>query len=104
MGVSECGYSFSGMRCVQAGLWLRNGLFFVIPGRVGDANYDVQLHIGESMVPHQCWEEWIQSLRLAAHPGMTPVEHYNDSGAVASSSQAFVASSTWPRTAWRTRS
>ena len=29
---------------------------------------------------------------------------YNDSGAVASSSQVFVASSTWLRTAWRTRS
>jgi hypothetical protein len=25
----------------------------------------------ESMVPHECLEEWIPGLRLPAHPGMT---------------------------------
>jgi hypothetical protein len=40
----------------------------VIPGRIEDANYDVLLHIGESIVPHECWEKWIPGLVLRTIP------------------------------------
>jgi hypothetical protein len=42
--------------------------------RVKRANYDVQLHIVESIVPHKWWRNGFRALRPTAHPGMTTLD------------------------------
>jgi hypothetical protein len=47
------------------------GSVVVIPGRIEDASYDVQWHIGESIAPLERLEKWIPGPRQEARPGMT---------------------------------
>jgi hypothetical protein len=44
------------------------GSVVVIPGRIEDANYDVQLHIGESIAPLRRRAKWIPGSMLRIAP------------------------------------